>query len=129
MGTVRSRSHILSYPFYKLLSDNDNVFSGVVARFPVSLSVAGEGQTERANGELVSGNYFEVLGVRSAVGRVFTGDYDRVPGGHPLVVLSHGYWTRHFGARSEILNKALIVNGVSMNRRRRAGQQTRDRPR
>ena len=104
-----------AYPFYKLLSENNNnVFTGVVARFAVSLSVSGEGSTERANGELVSGNYFEVFGVRPAIGRVFTGDDDRVPGGHPLVVLSHGYWTRHFGANSEILNKVLIVNGVSV---------------
>ena len=103
-----------AYPFYKELRDKDSVFSGVLARFAVSLSVAGEGQTERANGELVSGNYFDVLGVRPALGRVFTEDDDRVPGGHPLIVLSHGYWTRHFGADSGILNKTLIVNGISM---------------
>lgn len=103
-----------AYPFYKMLRDKDSVFAGALARFAVSLSVAGEGQTERANGELVSGNYFEVLGVRPAIGQVFTDDDNRVPGGHPLVVLSHGYWTRHFGADSGILNKTLIVNGLSM---------------
>jgi putative ABC transport system permease protein len=103
-----------AYPFYKEFRDKDSVFAGLLARFAVSLSVAGEGQTERANGELVSGNYFEVLGVRPAIGRVFTDDDNRVPGGHPLVVLSHGYWTRHFGADSGILNKTLIVNGISM---------------
>ena len=103
-----------AYPFYKDLRDKDSVFAGLLARFAVSLSVAGEGQTERANGELVSGNYFDVLGVRPAMGRVFTDDDNRVPGGHPLVVLSYGYWTRHFGADAGILNKTLIVNGVSM---------------
>lgn len=103
-----------TYPLYKQLRDKNNVFSGLLARFAVSLSVAGEGQTERASGELVSGNYFEVLGVLPALGRVFTEDDDRVPGGHPLIVLSHGYWTRHFGADSGILNKTLIVNGQVM---------------
>ena len=103
-----------AYPFYKDLRDKDSVFAGLLARFAVSLSVAGEGQTERANGELVSGNYFDVLGVRPAMGRVFADDDNRVPGGHPLVVLSYGYWTRHFGADAGILNKTLIVNGVSM---------------
>ena len=103
-----------AYPFYKEMSDKDSVFTGLLARFAVPLSVAGQGQTERANGELVSGNYFEILGVRPAIGRVFTDDDNRVPGGHPLVVLSHGYWTRHFGADSGILNKTLIVNGISM---------------
>src|SRR5258706_9725792 len=101
-----------AYPLYKDLRDKNDVFAGVLARFAVSLNVVGEGQTERANCELVSGNYFNVLGVRPAIGRVFTDDDDRVPGGQPLIVLSHGYWTRHFGADSGILNKSLIVNGV-----------------
>jgi putative ABC transport system permease protein len=104
----------LSYPLYKQVRDNNNVFSGLLARFAVALSVAGEGQTERAEGELVSGNYFEVLGVRPALGRVFTDDDDRVAGAGTVIVLSHGYWTRHFGADSGILNKTLVVNGVPM---------------
>jgi predicted permease len=104
----------LSYPLYKELVEKNNVFSALLARFAVSLSVAGEGQTERANGELVSGNYFEVLGVRPVVGRTFTSDDDRVPGAGQVIVLSHGYWTRHFGGDADILDKTLIVNGVPM---------------
>ena len=104
----------LSYPLYKELRDNNNVFSGLLARFAISLSVSGEGQTERANGELVSGNYFEVLGVRPALGRVFTQEDDQAPGAGQVIVLSHGYWTRHFGANPGILNKTLIVNGQVM---------------
>jgi predicted permease len=104
----------LSYPLYKELADKNNVFSGLLARFAVPLSVAGEGQTERAEGELVSGNYFDVLGVRPALGRLFTSDDDRVVGSGQVVVLSHGYWTRHFGADPGILNKTLTVNGTLM---------------
>jgi putative ABC transport system permease protein len=103
-----------SYPLYKELRDKNNVFSGLLARFAVPLSVAGDGQTERANGELVSGNYFEVLGVRPVLGRVFTDDDDRTPGASPIVVLSHGYWTRRFGANADVLNKTLVVNGTGM---------------
>jgi predicted permease len=103
-----------SYPKYKDLRDRNNAFSGLLARYPVSLSIAGSGQTERAHGELVSGNYFEVLGVRPALGRVFNQEDDRVPGAHPVVVLSHGYWTRRFGADPGILNKTLTVNGALM---------------
>jgi len=103
-----------SYPLYKDLRDRNNVFSGLLARYAVSLSVAGEGQTERARGELVSGNYFDVLGVRAALGRVFTNDDDRLPGAHPVVVLSHGYWTRRLGADPTMLNKTLVVNGTPM---------------
>ncbi|HWO01008.1 MAG TPA: ABC transporter permease [Blastocatellia bacterium] len=104
----------LSYPLYKELRDNNNVFSGSLARFAVALSVSGEGQTERANGELVSGNYFEVLGVRPALGRVLTQDDDQVAGAGQVVVLSHSYWSRRFGADPAILNKTLIVNGQLM---------------
>ena len=103
-----------SYPLYKEVRDNNNVFAGLLARFAVPLSVAGEGQTERANGELVSGNYFEVLGVRPALGRVFNQDDDRVAGAGHVVVLSHAYWTRHFGGDAGILNKTIIVNGTGM---------------
>jgi putative ABC transport system permease protein len=102
-----------SYPMYKDLRDRgNNVFSGLAARFALSLSVAGAGQTERADGELVSGNYFEVLGVRPALGRVFNQEDDRAPGAHPVIVLSHAYWGRRFGADPAILNKTLTVNGT-----------------
>ncbi|MBO0861661.1 MAG: ABC transporter permease [Chloracidobacterium sp.] len=104
-----------SYPMYKELRDRGNtVFSGLLARFPISLSVAGAGQTERADGELVSGNYFEVLGVRPALGRVFNQEDDRAPGARPVVVLSHAYWARHFGSDPAVLNKTLTVNGTLM---------------
>src|SRR5215216_3205400 len=73
-----------TYPMYKALRDKNNIFSGLMARFAIPLSVAGEGQTERAEGELVSGNYFEVLGVRPALGRVFSEEDDRTPGAHPV---------------------------------------------
>jgi putative ABC transport system permease protein len=104
-----------SYPMYKDLRDRGaNVFSGLLARFAIPLSVAGAGQTERADGELVSGNYFEILGVRPALGRVFNQEDDRAPGAHQVVVLSHAYWTRRFGADPAILNKSLTVNGNPM---------------
>jgi predicted permease len=103
-----------SYPMYKGLRDNNSVFSGVLARYNFSASVASHGQTDRASGELVSGNYFEVLGVAPAVGRLFSQEDDRVPGAQPVVVLSHSYWTRHFGADPSVLNKVLLINNVEM---------------
>ena len=103
-----------SYPMYKALRDRSDAFSGLLARFAIPLSVAGAGQTERADGELVSGNYFKVLGVRPALGRVINQEDDRAPGAHPVVVLSHAYWTRRFGADPSVLNKSLTVNGTPM---------------
>lgn len=116
-GRVSSDSdsaNSFSYPMYQELRDKNDVFAGLLARYPVSLSVAGEGQTERAEGELVSGNYFDVLGVVPALGRVLSQDDDTVPGANPIIVLSHGYWVRRFGSDTNILNKTLAVNGQSM---------------
>ena len=99
-----------SYPFYMDLRANNTCFSGLLARYPIPLSVAGQGQTERAAGELVSGNYFEVLGVRPALGRLLIPEDDAGPGGAAVAVLSHGYWTRRFGASPAVLNQSLVVN-------------------
>ncbi|MDQ1408690.1 MAG: putative transport system permease protein [Acidobacteriaceae bacterium] len=102
-----------SYPAYKGLRDGAAV-SGMLARFAFEASIASGGQTERGLGELVSGNYFEVLGVRPAFGRLFTADDDRRQGGHPLVILSHGYWMQHFGGDPGILNHTLLVNNTPL---------------
>src|SRR5271154_1841653 len=114
ISTDGDNAESFSYPMYKGLRDNNAVFSGILARYGFSASVASRGQTDRASGELVSGNYFEVLGVQPAVGRVFTQDDDRVPGGQPVVMLSHSYWQRHFGGDPSILNKVLLINNVEM---------------
>ena len=103
-----------SYPMYKRLRETNQAFSGLLARFAIPVTVASQGQTERAGGELVSGNYFEVLGVRPALGRLFTLDDDKVPGAQPVVVLSHAYWTRRFGANPAILNQTLLVNNSAL---------------
>src|SRR6202171_4858702 len=101
-----------SYPMYKGLRDTNSVFSGILARFAIPASIASRGQTERGGGELVSGNYFDVLGVRPAVGRLFTLDDDKVPGAQPVAVLSHAYWTRRFGGNPSTLNQTLLVNNT-----------------
>jgi predicted permease len=103
-----------SYPMYKAIRDRDTVFAGVLARFATEVSLSGGGQTERGSGEMVSGNYFQVLGVTPALGRTFTQEDDQAPGGHPLVVLSHGYWTRRYGNDPGVLNQSLTVNGMPM---------------
>src|SRR2546425_7896670 len=107
-------SQSFSYPFYMDLRVNNTCFSGLLARYPIPLSVAGQGQTERAAGELVSGNYFEVLGVRPALGRLLIPEDDAGPGGSAVAVLSHGYWTRRFGASPAVLNQSLVVNGHTL---------------
>lgn len=103
-----------SYPMYQALRDNNSVFAGMIGRFAFPASVASRGQTERASGELVSGNYFEVLGVQPVLGRVFSPEDDRTQGKQPVVVLSHQYWTRRFGADPGVLNQTLLVNNTEL---------------
>jgi predicted permease len=103
-----------SYPMYKGLRDKNSVFSGILARYGFSASVSNHGQTDRAVGEVVSGNYFDVLGVQPAMGRLFTRDDDKLPSAEPYVVLSYFYWKHHFGGDPSILNKVLLINNVEM---------------
>jgi putative ABC transport system permease protein len=107
-------SEIFSYPLYKALAKNTAVFNGMLARFQFAASIASHGQTDRGSGELVTGNYFEVLGVRPALGRVLSPADDDVQGAHPVLVLSHGYWTRHFGGDAGVLNQTILVNNTEM---------------
>src|ERR1700704_4094523 len=83
-----------SYPMYRDFRDQNTVLDGVLGRFPAALTLISNGQAERVSGELVTGNYFDVLGVRAQIGRTFTPEDDRTPGGHPVAVLSHNYWMR-----------------------------------
>jgi putative ABC transport system permease protein len=103
-----------SYPMYKGLREGSANVCGILARSAFDASIAAQGQTERARGEFVSGNYFEVLGVPPALGRVFTLDDDRVPGAEPYVILSHSYWQRRFDSDPSVLNKTLLINNVEM---------------
>ncbi|HEV2688700.1 MAG TPA: ABC transporter permease [Bryobacteraceae bacterium] len=103
-----------SYPMYRDFRDGNQVFSGVLARFPISFSMTWHDETDRIHGDLVSGNYFEVLGVNAAMGRTFSADDDRTPGGHPVVVLSYNFWQRRFGSDPSVLNQTILLNAHPM---------------
>ncbi len=81
------------------------------AAVPVGLATAGN-QPEQVPTEVVAGNYFELLGVRPALGQVFsfTAAEDKVTGKHPVVVISHALWTRRFGSRADIVNQTIQLN-------------------
>jgi putative ABC transport system permease protein len=107
-------SEIFSYPLYKGISKNASVFNGVIACFQFPASLADRGQTDRASGELVSGNYFQTLGVRAEIGRLLGPEDDQVQGAHPVVVLSDGYWKQHFGGDRGVLNRRILINNTEM---------------
>ncbi len=81
-----------SYPAYRGLRDGQRVFSGVIAERTDAVNLTLEGATQRAIASIVSGNYFDVLGVRPLMGRLLSDADDRIRGGHPVVVLSYGFW-------------------------------------
>jgi MacB-like periplasmic core domain len=107
-------SNATSYPMYKDFQAHNEVFSGMFARFPLYASVTIGKQAERVKGELVSGTYFEVLGVGTALGRTFTPDDDRTPHGHPLVVLSYNFWKQRLGGNPDIIGSTMLVNNQKM---------------
>jgi predicted permease len=75
-------------------------------------AMEGSGDAETADSQLVSGNFFSVLGIGAAVGRTFTAAEDTVPGGHPVAVMSYGYWEKRFGRDQAVVGESLLVNGT-----------------
>ncbi len=102
-----------SYPNYKDLRDRNEVFSDLIAYRWTSLNLSRDGVNERLWGYAVSGNYFEALGVRPALGRLISPGDDLAPGAHPVAVVSHKYWIRGFGGDPKVIGKEVIVNGRS----------------
>ena len=101
----------VSYPMYQNFRVKNQVFSGMFCRHGDMVSVTFAGRTELAAAELVSGNYFPVLGVGAAAGRVFNASDDLFQGGHPLAVISYGYWRSRFAGDRGIIGKKIVVNG------------------
>src|SRR5215471_10993015 len=109
-GAIQSCS--FSYPMYNTLSAHADTLSSVLAMADAGqLDLSGNGAVSLVGGELVSGNYFETLGVSSALGRTILPSDDR-PGAPPVVVLSYGYWQRTFGGTSEAIGRTVRLNGV-----------------
>ncbi len=104
-----------SYPMYQDFQKQAQAFSSVFCRFGTAVSVGFGGQTERIDAEMVSGNFFQALGVRPAIGRVFSPEEDdRTYKGHPVVVLSHEYWTSRFAADPKVIGQKLLVDNYPM---------------
>jgi len=104
----------ISHPMFREFQAHNEVFSGMFCRFPSPVSLTFGGQSERVGAELVSGTYFNALGVNTILGRAFTPEDDRVPNGHPLVLLAYDFWRQRFGGDAGIVGKNLIVNGHNM---------------
>jgi predicted permease len=112
-SNMGARAH--SYPIYQEYRQRAEPLSEVLARRDTAVSLSVDNQTERVDAELVSGNYFTMLGVPPAVGRVFNSrEDDQVFAGHPSVVLSYDYWVRRFARDPGVVGRKMLVNNYPM---------------
>ena len=101
-----------SYPLFLEIRKRTDLFEDVAARSGVErvrFSSGSNDRLETAELEMVSGNYFRMLGIAPAIGRVFTGDDNRTPHAHPLVVLSYDFWQSRFGGDPGVLGRSVTV--------------------
>ena len=100
-----------SYPSYLGIRERQEPFVDVLAVRTETVNFGIDGATQRAAQAIVSGNYFELLGVRALLGRVLTPDDDRTVGGHPVAILSHGFWVEKLGSRGDVVGSTVRLNG------------------
>ncbi len=100
-----------SYPMYRDLRDKNVVFDGLIATSRAQTEVLWKNEPGLSRAELVSGNYFDVLGVRPAVGRLFVQSDDVEPNANPIIALSYGFWQRRFGADPSVIDQSVLING------------------
>ena len=103
-----------SFPMFRELQQQQTPFVGIAGRFSATGSLSYRNNAIPGTVFLVSGNYFSLLGVDAAIGRVLTDDDDKTIGGHPVVVLGYSYWRNRFGADPGVLNQTMVVNGFPM---------------
>src|SRR5260370_4551880 len=105
---------VLSFPNYRDIRDRNDVVSDLVAYRvdPISFSQS-SGQNARVWGYLVTGNYFDMLGVKPLLGRVLHPDDDRTRRGHPVTVITHAFWQRRFAGDPGVLGRTVKLNGMS----------------
>lgn len=110
-GTPASPYSTSSYPDYIDYREKNEVFSDVLTYSSITVSARADDQTDLLSGSIVSGNFFDVLGVRTALGRTFLPEEDRTPNTHPVAVISYGSWERRFGSDPNIIGQQLALNG------------------
>jgi predicted permease len=108
--TSAGRAVRISYPDYQYLRDNDRAFSGLFGSVVARVNLGRGRGARQIWGELVTGNYFQVLGVRAQAGRTLLPSDETAPGGHPVVVISDTLWRRDFEADPAIVGKTIELN-------------------
>ena len=100
----------LSYPDYLAISERNDTLAGLAISSLIGLSFSHGSQSQMITSELVSGNYFDVLGARPPLGRAFLPEEGRAPGAHPVVVVSHDFWQSQLGGDPQLVGKTIRLN-------------------
>jgi predicted permease len=104
-------SNYFSYPMYKDLRERNEVFSGVLAAMHNTVGISWRDQAENEEAELVSGNYFQVLGLKPAAGRLLTASDETQKNANAVVVLSYDYWKTRFASAGNVVGQNLLIDG------------------
>lgn len=103
-----------TYQQYRIMRRQEGRgFTQLAAWSPVRLNISIEGSLEpTTDGQLVSGNYFSLLGVSPIAGRSILPEDDQVPNGHPVAMMSYGYWKRRFGLSPSVIGRDISISGT-----------------
>jgi macrolide transport system ATP-binding/permease protein len=110
-GTRTSPWGVSSYPDYIDYRDKNEVFSDLLTYSGINVSARSDDQTDLISGSIVSGNFFDTLGLRAAVGRTFTAEEDKTPNTNPVAVISHSLWERRFAGDPNVIGQQIALNG------------------
>ncbi len=113
-GDARRPYRSSAYQDFLVFRDQGEVFSGLAAYGLRTFKLGGADEVEPVFGEVVSGNYFDVLGVKAFSGRTFLPEEDQTPGSHPVAVIGHGLWRRRFGADPALIGKTITINNQAL---------------
>jgi predicted permease len=110
-GATRHNSALsTSYVDYLDFRDRNTTLSGLMAHQVLPMNLGHGEKPERVRGAVVSGNYFDVLGVKALIGRTFAPEEDRTPNAHPVAVIGYGLWQRRFGMDARIVGQKMALN-------------------
>ena len=112
-GNSDGHINYFSYPMYKDLRDHNQVFSGMLAADKTQVGISWHNQAESQDAEVVTGNYFQILGLKPALGRLLGPQDDTAKNANPVLVLSYSYWKTRFAASRDIVGQTVLINGDS----------------
>jgi putative ABC transport system permease protein len=104
-------ANYFSYPMYRDLRDQNKVFTGILAADRTNVGISWHNQAEDKDAELVSGNYFDLLGLKPALGRLMNTQDESAKNANPVLVLSYDYWKTRFAASTDVVGQTVLISG------------------